>query len=62
MHGTKPTARLAQRDAARKRFEEKRRADRETKEQASRERVAALKQRDQATMEMFKTLAKERFG
>ena len=59
---TKPAGRLAQRDAARKRFDEKRHGDKEAKEQASRDRAAALKQKDQATMDMFKALAKERFG
>jgi hypothetical protein len=60
--GTKFAGRLAQRDAARKRFEEKRSGDKDAKEQASRDRAAALKQKDQATMDMFKALAKERFG
>ena len=54
--------RMAQRDAARKRFDEKRNIDREAREQAGRERAGALKEKDKATMEMFKALAKERFG
>ncbi|KIM31699.1 hypothetical protein M408DRAFT_317970 [Serendipita vermifera MAFF 305830] len=62
MGGDSFQARLAQRDAAKKRFEEKRNHDRESREQANRERVDALKQKDKATMEMFKALAKERFG
>ncbi|CAG7853908.1 SubName: Full=Uncharacterized protein {ECO:0000313/EMBL:CCA67915.1} [Serendipita indica DSM 11827] len=62
MGGDSFQARLAQRDAARKRFEEKRRGEREAKEQASRDRVENMRQKDKATMEMFKALAKERFG
>ncbi|PVF93807.1 hypothetical protein CPB86DRAFT_766937 [Serendipita vermifera] len=55
-------ARIAQRDAARKRFDDKRRSEREAKEQATRDRAEAIRQKDKATMDMFKALAKERFG
>ncbi|KAI5121855.1 hypothetical protein M0805_003288 [Coniferiporia weirii] len=55
-------ARIAQRDAARKRFEEKRGSSREDKVSAVRERHEAIRAKDSATMEMFKKMAKERFG
>ena len=54
--------RLAQRDAARKRFDEKRGGDREAREAATRERTSAIREKEKATMDMFKALAKERFG
>lgn len=54
--------RLAQREAARKRFDEKRNIDRDARDLAGRERAEALKEKDKATMDMFKALAKERFG
>lgn len=59
---TDSVGRLAQRDAARKRFEQKRGGDREAKEQANRERVDALKAKDQETMAMLQALAKQRYG
>ncbi|KAL5519346.1 hypothetical protein ACEPAH_1029 [Sanghuangporus vaninii] len=55
-------ARIAQRDAARRRFEEKRVTGREEKEAAFRERQEAIRSKDRATMEMFKQMARERFG
>lgn len=54
--------RIAQRDAARKRFEEKRNAGKEDKVAATRERVSAIKDKDKATMDMLQQLAKARFG
>jgi len=54
--------RIARRDAARKRFEEKREAAREEKGIAARERVSAMREKDKATMDMFQQLAKQRFG
>ncbi|KAG1783341.1 hypothetical protein EV702DRAFT_1061391 [Suillus placidus] len=53
---------IARRDAARKRFEEKRTAGREDKTAGVRERAVALKEKDKATMDMFQQLAKQRFG
>ncbi|KAL5494866.1 hypothetical protein ACEPAI_328 [Sanghuangporus weigelae] len=55
-------ARIAQRDAARRRFEEKRVPAREEKEMGFRERQEAIRSKDRATMEMFKQMARERFG
>ena len=54
--------RIAQRDAARRRFEEKRAQGRDEKESATRERREAFQAKEKATMEMFKQMAKERFG
>jgi len=54
--------RIAQRDAARKRFEEKKNAGKEEKFAAARERVNAIKDKDKATMDMFQQMAKARFG
>jgi len=62
MGGDSFQARLAQRDAARKRFDEKRGGDREAREAATRERTSAIREKEKATMDMFKALAKERFG
>ncbi|KAI0307959.1 hypothetical protein B0F90DRAFT_1807302 [Multifurca ochricompacta] len=56
------TAHIARRDAARARFEQKRGATREDKLSASRERVAAIRDRDKATMDMFMQIAKEKYG
>ena len=57
-----PLCRVAQRDAARKRFEEKRNAERAAKMASSNERVNAIRDKDKATMEMFQQMAKARFG
>jgi len=54
--------RIAQRDAARKRFEEKKNTNKEEKTVAARERVNAIKDKDKATMDMFQQMAKARFG
>ena len=54
--------RIARRDAARKRFEEKRESAREERDAAARERTAAIREKDKATMDMFQQLAKQRFG
>ncbi|KAH0837802.1 hypothetical protein J3R83DRAFT_5998 [Lanmaoa asiatica] len=53
---------IARRDAARKRFEEKRGASREDKVASTRERAVAMREKDKATMDMFQQLAKQRFG
>ena len=53
---------IAQRDAARRRFEEKRTQARDEREGSIQERRDAMRQKDKATMDMFKQLAKERFG
>ena len=55
-------ARIAQRDAARRRFEEKKASAREEKVSEVRERQDAMRQKEKATMDMFKQMAKERFG
>ena len=54
--------RIAKRDAARKRMEEKRFGGRDEREVASRERADAIRQKDKATMDMFMQMAKNRFG
>jgi len=54
--------RIAQRDAARKRFAEKRESQRGERVSEVRDRQSALREKDQATMEMFKKMAQERFG
>jgi hypothetical protein len=54
--------RLAQRDAARARFDAKRRPERDARLVERNERAEQIKEKDQKTMEMFKQLAKERFG
>ncbi|KAI0714715.1 hypothetical protein C8Q76DRAFT_727791 [Earliella scabrosa] len=51
-------AQVARRDAAKRRFEEKR----EEKTYAVRERVDALRAKEKATMDMFMQMAKEKFG
>ncbi|KIP02501.1 hypothetical protein PHLGIDRAFT_79057 [Phlebiopsis gigantea 11061_1 CR5-6] len=53
---------LARRDAARKKFEEKKFGAREDRDVAARERVVAIRQKDKATMDMFMQMAKEKFG
>ncbi len=54
--------RLAKRDAARKRVEEKKFGPREEREAATRERADVIRQKDRATMDMFMQMAKEKFG
>lgn len=54
--------RLAQRDAARARFEAKTREERGARTQERSERVEQIKERDRKTMEMFRQMAKERYG
>jgi hypothetical protein len=60
--GSSFKAEIARRDAARARFQQKREAAREDKVSGSRERVAAIREKDKATMDMFMQMAKERFG
>ena len=55
-------SRIARRDAARKRFEEKKFGGREERDAAARERADALRQKDKATMDMFMKMAKEKYG
>ena len=50
--------RIARRDAARARFEQKQ----EDKISASCERVAAIREKDKATMDMFMQIAKQKYG
>jgi len=54
--------RIAKRDAAKQRREEKLQMQREERAAETRGRVTALREKDKATMDMFKALAKERFG
>lgn len=54
--------RIAQRDAAKQRREEKLQMQREGRAAETRERVTEMREKDKATMDMFKALAKERFG
>ncbi|KAN0125020.1 hypothetical protein V8E52_001572 [Russula decolorans] len=51
-------AQIARRDAARARFEQKR----EEKVSTSRERAAAIREKDKATMDMFVQMAKQKYG
>lgn len=55
-------AEIARRDAARSKFQQRRETAREEKILASRERVAAIREKDKATMDMFAQMAKERYG
>jgi len=59
-------ARIAQRDAARERAEARRQAARDERVGAgpggANERLNAIREKDKQTMEMFKNLAKQRFG
>jgi len=55
-------AMIARRDASRRRFEEKKRQERETKGEGTSERVLAMREKDKATMDMFKAMAKQKFG
>lgn len=50
--------RIARRDAARAKFERKR----EEKMSGSRERAAAMREKDKATMDMFMQMAKQKYG
>ncbi|OCH89751.1 hypothetical protein OBBRIDRAFT_793978 [Obba rivulosa] len=54
--------RIACRDAARQRFDEKRRGPTDERMAAARERADAIRQKDKATMDMFMQMAKEKFG
>jgi hypothetical protein len=54
--------RIAQRDAARRRFEEKKQTNRQDKTASVNERLVAMKEKDAQTMAMFAQMAKERFG
>ena len=54
--------RIAQRDAAKQRREAKFQIQREEKAAETRERITTMRAKDTATMDMFKALAKERFG
>jgi len=54
--------RIAQRDAARARFEAKKRESRGSRVNERIERTEQIKEKDRKTMEMFKQMAKERFG
>lgn len=51
-------AQIARRDAARARFEQKR----EEKISTTRERAAAMREKDKATMDMFMQMAKQKYG
>ena len=53
---------MAKRDAAKNRYADKVSAGREDRDAAGRERRDAIRDKDRATMEMFKAMAKERFG
>ncbi|KAG9002800.1 hypothetical protein FRB94_004746 [Tulasnella sp. JGI-2019a] len=55
-------ARLAARDAARKRAEEKKQASRPQPNTAVNERLSAMRDREKETMEHFRALAKQKFG
>ncbi|KIO25471.1 hypothetical protein M407DRAFT_244066 [Tulasnella calospora MUT 4182] len=55
-------ARLAQRDTARKRMEEKRQGERMGRESEGQNRLSALREKDKANMAYLQALAKERFG
>lgn len=58
-HIDSPTVtRIARRDAARARFEQRR----EDKTSGTRERAAAIREKDKATMDMFMQMAKQKYG
>jgi hypothetical protein len=50
--------RIARRDAARAKFEQRR----EEKTSTTRERAAAIREKDKATMDMFMQMAKQKYG
>ncbi|KAF9820774.1 hypothetical protein IEO21_01217 [Rhodonia placenta] len=54
--------RIARRDMARKRFDEKRHGPRDDRTTAIRERADAIREKDKATMDMFMQMAKQKFG
>ncbi|KAJ3549534.1 hypothetical protein NM688_g5167 [Phlebia brevispora] len=54
--------RIARREAARKRMDEKKFGAREERDAAARERADAIRSKDKATMDMFMQMAKQRFG
>ncbi|KAH7060941.1 hypothetical protein BKA62DRAFT_424946 [Auriculariales sp. MPI-PUGE-AT-0066] len=62
MGGDSFQAALAKRDAAKSRYADKAGSAREERDMANRERRDALREKDRATMDMFKAMAKERFG
>ncbi|PCH34419.1 hypothetical protein WOLCODRAFT_135705 [Wolfiporia cocos MD-104 SS10] len=53
---------IARRDAARRRYEEKRFGARDERMSAAQERADAIRQKDKATMDMFMQMAKDKFG
>jgi len=53
---------IARRDAARRKFEEKRHGPKDERMAAARERADVIRQKDKATMDMFMQMAKEKFG
>ncbi|TCD67899.1 hypothetical protein EIP91_011833 [Steccherinum ochraceum] len=55
-------AQIARRDAARKRWEEKKFGGREDRDASTRERSEAIRQKDKDTMDMFMQLAKAKYG
>lgn len=55
-------ARIAQRDAARKRTEEKRQGERIGRESETQNRTSAMREKDKANMAYLQALAKQRFG
>ncbi|KAG8931251.1 hypothetical protein FRC01_001598 [Tulasnella sp. 417] len=55
-------ARIAQRDAARKRMEEKRQGERMTREREGQSSFSVMREKDKANMAYLQALAKERFG
>ena len=55
-------SRIARRDANRKGFEEKKRQEREAKVAGGQERMSAMREKEKATMDMFRAMAKEKFG
>ncbi|KAI0033828.1 hypothetical protein K488DRAFT_46823 [Vararia minispora EC-137] len=53
---------IARRDAARRRFQERKNNAREERDASRNERTAAMREKDKATMDMFMQMAKEKFG
>ncbi|KAI0347903.1 hypothetical protein BDW22DRAFT_1341155 [Trametopsis cervina] len=54
--------RIARRDAARKRMDEKKFGAKDDRDATARNRADAIRQKDKATMDMFMQMAKEKFG
>jgi len=55
-------AAILRRDANKRKFEEKKRQEKDSKYVETRERTTQMREKDKATMDMFRAMAKDRFG